>query len=201
MNKDSKNIKNSKIITDSITETETSDDKCSICHLKIQDSVSMACKGMHSFCFLCIITWIGQQKKLDCCPICRGGDKYIIIKNTEINNKNYLYNTLSHFSLCKPILEKILRETTNENSCLVSERVVLTYIKNEKQLQLLFESKMPLEDLMYIINWEKSARERCYSCNLTSSYRTLVHRPSVISTRTINYNIEEEENDVEENGV
>lgn len=154
--KSDKNINN-------ITEKEEDNDlKCSICMQTFVDPVYMSCMASHEFCFKCILTWVeGKEKIENSCPICRGGDTCILLSNIK-PVKNREHPSLYHFLKNKVILEKVLRLPNNENSCVISDKLIFLYLKNKKQLELLntynistiYEESYQLYEMIDIIRWD-----------------------------------------------
>ena len=64
--------------------------------------------------------------------------------------------TLDYFKKSIPILQKILNDTVSANSCLISEQILVTYVKNAKQLDMahkLLENGYKIPDIVPLIKW------------------------------------------------
>ena len=117
----------------------------------------MTCSAKHPFCFKCLLLSVEATNELKNCPMCRGGDKYIKLENAEGQESSDFY-TLSYFKKSIPILQKILNENISANSCLVSEYLLINYVKNKKQLDIvlkLFAQDYKLSDLIPLIKWNE----------------------------------------------
>jgi hypothetical protein len=145
--------------------------ECPICQASFKDPVKMTCKASHEFCFSCIIQWVSTKGSLESCPLCRGGDKFIIMGDNP-TRKEYSYNSLNHFLLSKKILQKVLFIKNNENTCLIPERLLLTYVKNKDQIELALGSRMSSDKLIKLINWDIPVSDDCCSiCSYTQRNR------------------------------
>ncbi len=129
--------------------------ECSICYNQIVDKVTMTCSGQHTFCFKCIIEYVDANSELGNCPNCRGGQSYIMLGN-EASSTNTDFYSLYYFKKCIPILQKILQDSTN--SCLISETMLITYLKNKKQLDIahkLLSSGETIDTVVTVIKWNE----------------------------------------------
>ncbi len=131
--------------------------ECSLCNEQMIDKVSMTCTAQHSFCFKCILKNIEVNSTLKTCPNCRGGDKFIVFPNISPNNlggSNDFYS-LVYFTKSLPIIQKILNY--QGNSCLISENILLFYIKNKKQIDIAHKliPDYKIDDLILLIKWDK----------------------------------------------
>jgi hypothetical protein len=132
---------------------------CAICQGNIIDKVQMTCGAAHSYCFKCILKNIEVTKELQPCALCRGGDKVIFMlpdnqDPLNISSENDFYS-IKYFTKSRPILNKIIGESET-SSCLLSEKILLTYLKNRKQIEItakLIECGYKLEDIYAIIKW------------------------------------------------
>lgn len=129
--------------------------ECSLCSEEMIDKVFMTCSTQHSFCFKCLLKSVEVNSELKSCPNCRGGDKFIMLTNninTEIND----FYSLNYFKKSLPILQKILNNGVTINTCLISEILLVSYIKNKKQIEVchkLLELDYKLDDLISLIKW------------------------------------------------
>lgn len=137
--------------------------ECSICLNKIVDKVLMTCSSQHAFCFKCIIEYIDTESELKNCPNCRGGGQYIMLGNEMsqigpiVTNDFY---SLNYFKKCIPVLQKILQDPTN--SCLISENMLITYVKNKKQFEIahkLLSSGESIDTIVTVIKWDRVGAE------------------------------------------
>ena len=136
--------------------------ECSICFNPIVDKVLMTCSTQHAFCFKCLLGIIEANSELKGCPNCRGGDKFIML-TTEANSSGFY--SLDYFRKSLPILQKILGDNVIANTCLVSELILVCYVKNKKQLNIahkLISSddtgrglKEVIEDIVPYIKWDE----------------------------------------------
>jgi len=131
--------------------------ECSICYNPIVDKVSMTCSSQHTFCFKCLLKSIETNHELKSCPNCRGGDKFIMITgdlgSTEVND----FHTLVYFKKSLPLLQKILNDSVNVNTCLISELLLVCYVRNKKQLDIahrLLGLDYKIEDIVPLIKWD-----------------------------------------------
>ncbi len=146
---------------------------CAICQARTDDPVSMTCNFRHKFCFKCVLEYIEKNKELKSCPYCRGGEKSILLSEPmspsgaaggptgqtgqdrpagpSFYSTEYLVKSLQ-------ILNKLCAGTSN--SCIVSEKLLLLYIKNKKQLSVYHVLKntgiYTDEELASLINFEKT---------------------------------------------
>lgn len=137
--------------------------ECSICHSEIVDKVYMTCMARHPYCFKCLLLSVETTNELKNCPLCRGGDKFIILENSDTPENNDFYS-IYQFKKSIPILHKILSENVSSNSCLIPEYLLLNYVKNKKQIMLvnfLIEHDQKIDDIIPLIKWndKKSIEE------------------------------------------
>lgn len=136
--------------------TERILEECPICYDKEGiDRVFLTCAAKHSICFKCALDGIEHNKKLNVCPLCKGGTKYIIIGDSSAKLMDF-YN-LSYFKKLLPILIKIINDKSS-NTCLISEDLLLSYIENKKQLEIaskLLDSGLSVDDIFNTIKWTK----------------------------------------------
>jgi len=128
---------------------------CPICHSEITDKVHMTCKAMHSFCFKCILKCVEKTSKLTVCPLCRGGEKFIILDSNVRECDEF--GSTCHLMKSVSILQKVLSMNLSTNSCIVSESLLINYIKNKKQLELahkLLNENYKIEDIILLIKWD-----------------------------------------------
>lgn len=135
--------------------------ECSICFGPIVDKVSMTCSSQHSFCFKCLLRAIEVTSELNSCPNCRGGDKYIMITNGTGPTGSGFYS-LEYFKKSLPFLQKILGDSVIANTCLISEIILICYIKNQKQLNLAhkllsngIDDPISIDDIVPFIKWDE----------------------------------------------
>jgi len=129
--------------------------ECSICKEDLIDEVFMTCGSKHSFCFSCLLKYVESSRKLSNCPYCRGGDKFIIIPDIKSNESNEFYS-LYNFKKNINIMQKVLSVNIT-NTCLVSENLLLFYIKNKKQLimfNFLILNEFLENDIYPFIKWK-----------------------------------------------
>lgn len=187
-----RNYSNSKLSISSrrstISTISGTKNECPICQNSFTDPIKLSCRSSHEFCFSCILKWLEKKEKLDSCPLCRGGDKFIIITSGK-PSQNYKHGSFNHFMLSKDILQKAtLLRVAPENSCLISEKLLLTYVKNKDQLELAIESRMDSDKLFKLIRWDiPSIYEYCDLCY----YSSLRLRPRLTTRTIVSGNIEE----------
>jgi hypothetical protein len=132
---------------------------CSICYSKIVDKVFMTCISQHPFCFKCLLRTVETNSELKGCPLCRGGDKYIMLTNDNIDTQIIPvddFYSLTYFKKSLPILQKYLGDDVTVNTCLISEIMLLCYIKNIKQLDIthkLMTLNYKIDDIIPLIRW------------------------------------------------
>ncbi len=129
-------------------------ENCSICHNVIIDKVFMTCMPRHEFCFSCIIKSVEATNQLKSCPLCRGGDKYIMIDNCVESMDE---NSLCMFKKMIPILRESLK-IKETNSCLISEKLLVHFIRNKKQLKsarILLDNGLKPTDVVDMIKWNE----------------------------------------------
>lgn len=128
---------------------------CSVCYNPIIDKVLMTCTSQHQFCFKCLLKNVEANLELKSCPNCRGGDKFIMLTN-ETESEDTGFYSLKYFKKSLPILKKILGDSVI-NSCLISEIILVYYVKNKKQLdiahKLIIDNNM--DDIIPFIKWNK----------------------------------------------
>ena len=136
--------------------------ECSICKCEIIDKVSITCSATHSFCFKCVLDYIKQNNGLKGCPLCRGGDRFILIQQNQNHvgdDKSFTHNffSLKYFVASLPILQKIMDKDNLSNSCIISDDVILTYISNQKQIEMTREllKVYKLDQIFSFIKWTK----------------------------------------------
>ncbi len=133
-------------------------EECPICHSEINEKVFMTCSSKHAFCFECILKSVESSKELKNCPMCRGGDNKYILIDSNISDKNSEnFYSIARFKKSLPIIQRILKTEVSHNSCLVSDRLLLTYAKNKKQLELvdILIKSYPSDDIFPFIKWNK----------------------------------------------
>jgi len=126
---------------------------CSICYNQIIDKVYMTCNSQHPFCFRCLLESVEVSSELKYCPNCRGGDKFILLSNNSTSTGVGFYS-LDYFKKSLPILQKMLGIITN--TCLVSEAILVFYVKNKKQLDIAHELialDYSIDDVSSLIKW------------------------------------------------
>ncbi len=138
--------------------------ECSICFSQSVDKVSMTCSSQHSFCFKCLLQNIEANNKLKSCPNCRGGDKFIMLtpnpttSGTPITSGTNGFYSLNYFKKSLPIMQKILKDNITINTCLISEIILICYIKNKKQLEIahkLLSLEESIDSIVSIIRWDE----------------------------------------------
>ncbi len=133
-------------------------EECPICHSEIKDKVYMTCSSRHAFCFECILKGVEASNELKNCPMCRGGgfDRYILVDNNEniCDNTNNFYS-ISNFKRSLPIVQKILELDPGQNSCLISEKLLLFYVKNKSQIEYtnILNNKYSIDEIIPVIKW------------------------------------------------
>lgn len=134
--------------------------ECTLCNLEMVDKVYTTCSAKHAFCFSCILKNIEITNEIKPCPLCRGGEKYIMIENVPntIQRDSDNFYSLDYFRKSIPILQKILSDNNvSPNSCLLSEQLLVTYVKNRKQLEiahkLLVQDNYKIPDIIPLIKW------------------------------------------------
>lgn len=128
--------------------------ECPICQETILDKISMTCNSQHSLCFKCLLENIEVNSELKSCPICRGGDKFIMFNNEQSDIRGFY--SIDYFKKSLPILQKILNNTVS-NTCLISDILLITYVKNKKQLQIahtLISFGQNIDEIIPYINWK-----------------------------------------------
>jgi hypothetical protein len=131
--------------------------ECSICYNPIIDKVFMTCSSQHPFCFKCLLQNVEANSELKSCPNCRGGDKFIMLTNETIPSGTGFYS-LDYFKKSLPILQKILGDSVTANTCLISELILVCYVKNKKQLNIahkLISSGDSIDDIVPFIKWDE----------------------------------------------
>ncbi len=132
---------------------------CSICFNNIVDKVSMTCQATHSFCFKCLLENIRVNKQLKSCPLCMGGDKFILMSDNYDKESTDFYS-INQLLKHKNIINRIMNEKDNSNSCLLSEKMLLVYILNKKQIEIydkLISSGESIDDIYNYIKWSKQS--------------------------------------------
>ena len=131
-------------------------DQCTICQDRVKDEIKMTCEASHSFCFKCILQDVETHGLLKPCPNCRNGLKFILmlnkLKNDVVNNVSDPFYSTKYFEECLPILNKIVKDN-GQKSCLISEEILLLYIKNKKQLKI--AKQFNIEEVFDTIKWVK----------------------------------------------
>jgi hypothetical protein len=133
-------------------------EECPICQSEIKEKVSMTCSAKHSFCFECILKSVESCKELKNCPMCRGGgeNKSILLESESICKNSENFYSVSKFKKFIPIIQKILNtEEKSQNSCLISDSVLLTYVKNKKQLEFadILSKTYSIDEIFPLIKW------------------------------------------------
>jgi hypothetical protein len=132
--------------------------ECSICFNQIVDKVSMTCSGQHPFCFKCLLQNVEANSELKSCPNCRGGDKFIMLTyNSNASGINGFYS-LDYFKKSLPIIQKILGDSVTVNTCLISEIILIFYVKNKKQLDAahkLMSQGESIDSVVSILKWDE----------------------------------------------
>ncbi len=132
---------------------------CPICHSEIKGKVFMTCSSKHAFCFECILKSVESSKELKNCPMCRGGgeNKYILIDSNTVDENPENFYSISRFKKSFPIIQRILKVDVSQNSCLVSDKLLLTYVKNKKQLEFadILSRTFPIDEIIPLIRWNK----------------------------------------------
>lgn len=131
--------------------------ECSICYNQIQDKVSMTCGSQHAFCFKCILQYIEANQELKNCPNCRGGEKFIMISSEPSSGTNNDFYSLDYFKKSMPVLQKVLQDSTVSNTCLIAEVLLVSYVKNKKQLDIahkLINIGESVDTLVPLIKWD-----------------------------------------------
>jgi hypothetical protein len=146
---------------------------CSICHSELKNQVYMTCGSKHPFCFECLLKSVEATKELKSCPLCRGGDKFIMVDQAcnQIEGDHESYYSLHNFKKSIPILQKVLKQETS-NTCLVSDKILIAYIKNKKQLEfskILLSHKYEIDEILSFIRWEKEKDIRDDVCDFLSN--------------------------------
>jgi len=124
------------LIKRAIEISQEIEEECSICQLPIVEKISLTCPAAHSFCFKCILDYIEKHQELKSCPNCRNGLKFITlghVDDEETDPETDPYYTIKYFKECLPILYKIKKQ----ESYLISEYMLLLYLANKKQLELM----------------------------------------------------------------
>jgi len=136
--------------------------ECAICFNQIVDKVSMTCGGQHPFCFKCLLQNVEANSELKSCPTCRGGDKFIMIPNDSTTSGANGFYSLEYFKKSLPIMQKILGNSVTENTCLISETMILFYVKNKRQLDAahkLMSQGESIDAVASILKWESRSLE------------------------------------------
>lgn len=131
--------------------------ECPICANDLTDQVHMTCGAKHAFCFKCILKDIETNFELRKCPTCRGGDKFLIIDFNNVSVSDN-FESLCYLKKSIPIIQSVL----GNNSCLISEKMLLFYIKNKKQIDIvhkLIENNYNLNDIVKLIKWSPSTNK------------------------------------------
>jgi hypothetical protein len=108
--------------------------ECSICQSDIKDKIKMSCGSQHEYCFECILKNIEVTGELRTCPLCNGGDKFIIFDVNQQYHSTDNYYSIYLFTKSLPVIKKILKDKS-QNTCIVSEKILQFYIKNKIQLE------------------------------------------------------------------
>ncbi len=131
---------------------------CPICKENVVDAVYTTCSARHSFCFSCILGMVPTSETLSC-PVCRGGNEYIIVDNINKFDANDTdYNSLKSFIKYKKVIMALASDDKNHNCCLVSTECLLFYINNKEQFELLefISSKYELSNAIKLIKWSNT---------------------------------------------
>ncbi len=132
--------------------------ECSVCFNQIVDKIFMTCSSQHSFCFKCILQNIEANSELKSCPNCRGGDKFIMLTNDLNTTGANGFYSLEYFKKSLPIMQKILGDSITINTCLVSENILVCYVKNKKQLDIahkLVSLGESIDAIVAILKWDE----------------------------------------------
>ena len=132
--------------------------ECSICFNPIVDKVSMTCSSQHPFCFKCLLQNVEANAELKSCPNCRGGDKFIMLTNDTTLHSNDSFYSLQYFKKSLPIIQKILGDIVTANTCLISETILVFYVKNKKQIDAvhkLMSVGESLDTVVSVIRWDE----------------------------------------------
>jgi hypothetical protein len=131
--------------------------ECPLCNEEMIDKVLMTCNSQHSFCFKCLLKGVEVNSELKSCPTCRGGIKYVMLSNetnsTDVNDINSLF----YFRKSLPILQKVLGEDVVINTCLISEDLLVCYVRNKKQIGIIHKllPEYKIDELVPLIKWDK----------------------------------------------
>ncbi len=132
---------------------------CPICQSEIKEKVFMTCSSKHAFCFECILKSVESTKELKNCPMCRGGgeNKYILIESDKTDENQENFYSISRFKKSMPIIQKILKVGVSQNSCLVSDKLLLAYVKNKKQLDFteVLSKNYTIDEIIPFIKWNR----------------------------------------------
>lgn len=131
--------------------------ECSICQSELKDKINMSCGAQHEFCFECILKNVEITGELRTCPLCNGGDKFIILGVNQQHQHTDNYYSTYLFVKSLPIIKKILKDKS-QNTCVISEKILQFYISNKTQLEFVhtLNKDYELDEIIKYIRWELS---------------------------------------------
>jgi len=132
---------------------------CPVCKERSSE-ISMACAGMHTYCFECIKNWAESKKELSC-PECRKVCSNFIVLPVEkdkqseelkkfIESVKIIPNPNDHGEGCTCFDDEF------NNTSVYSDWTMQHYVDNKKQLELYYKTKESFseKDLSYLIHWK-----------------------------------------------
>jgi hypothetical protein len=142
----------------SIYKTMESIEECSICQSTIIDKIHMTCSSRHPYCFECLLKSVETTLELKSCPLCRGGDKFIMLDNLETISSDNFYS-LYMFKKSIPIIQKVMKEKQT-NTCLISDKMLLFYVNNKIQLEFsrILKEEYETDEIIPIIRWNSETQ-------------------------------------------
>lgn len=134
-------------------------EECSICQSTVIDKVQMTCSSKHHYCFECLLKSVETTLELKSCPLCRGGNKFIMLNNLETADSDNFYS-LFMFKKSIPIIQKVIKEKQT-NTCLISDKILLFYVNNKIQLEFtrILKEEFDTDEIIPIIKWNLEPSE------------------------------------------
>jgi hypothetical protein len=129
--------------------------ECAICQSEIKDKVNMSCGSQHAFCFECVLKNIEVTGELRTCPLCNGGDKFIILDINHQHQNTDNYYSIYLFVKSLPVIKKNLKDKS-QNTCIVPEKILQFYINNKTQLEFVhtLNKDYELDEIIKYIKWD-----------------------------------------------
>lgn len=155
---------------------ENEDNKCPICLENIIEPINYTCYAQHSVCFKCLLKNVSNSDNIKC-PLCRGGNSYIILLNKNYNDK-YIksdnetklkcvnkiadmnemkenFESIDFFLSCIYYINKLLCIEL-DNISIISFNILKTYVLNKNQfIMAKFCENMYDKEIIYeLIKWK-----------------------------------------------